>query len=33
MQMVEDIRTGKEKVIPMDEVFDRLKEKYDEDDE
>jgi len=26
MQMVEDIRTGKEKVIPMDEVFDRLKD-------
>jgi hypothetical protein len=26
MQMVEDIDTGKEKVIPMDEVFDRLKD-------
>jgi len=26
MQMVDDIETGKEKVIPMDEVFDRLKD-------
>jgi hypothetical protein len=33
MQMVDDIDTGKEKTYPMDEVFDRLKEKYEEDDE
>ena len=33
MQMVDDIETGKEKTYPMDEVFDRLKEKYEEDDE
>jgi len=25
MQMVDDIETGKEKVYPMDEVFDRVK--------
>ena len=30
MEMAEDVRTGKEKVIPMNEVFDRLKEKYEE---
>ena len=33
MQMAEDVRTGKVETVPMDEVFDRLKEKYDEDDE
>ena len=32
-QLVKDIDSGKEKVYPMDEVFDRLKEKYEEDDE
>ncbi len=26
LQMSDDIRTGKEEVIPMDEVMDRLKE-------
>jgi hypothetical protein len=25
MQMVDDIETGKEKVYPMDEVFDRVR--------
>ena len=33
MQMVDDVDTGKEKTYPIDEVFDRLKEKYEEDDE
>ena len=30
MQMVEDIDTGKEKVYPMDEVLDRLKDRWDD---
>jgi hypothetical protein len=33
MQMADDVETGKVKTYPMDEVFDRLKEKYEEDDE
>ena len=36
MQMVDDIETGKEKVYPMDEVFDRVRnfmEDLKEDDE
>jgi len=36
MQMVEDIETGKQKVYPMDEVFDRVRnfmEDLKEDDE
>jgi hypothetical protein len=32
-KLAEDVRTGKEKTYPMDEVFDRLKEKYEEDDD
>ena len=31
-KLAEDVRTGKEKTYPIDEVFDRLKEKYEEDD-
>jgi len=26
LQMADDVKTGKEKLIPMDEVMDRLKE-------
>jgi len=33
MQLAEDVETGKEKTYPMNEVFDRLKEKYEEDDD
>jgi hypothetical protein len=33
MQMVEDIRTGKEKVIPMEDVMENLKKWCEEDDE
>jgi len=32
-QMVEDIETGKEKVIPMDEVMDKLKNPTDDVEE
>ena len=31
--MHKDGKDGKEKTYSMDEVFDRLKEKYEEDDE
>ena len=33
MQMVEDIELGKVETYPMDEVMDRLKNKWEEDDE
>ena len=32
-QLVEDIATGKEKVYPMDEVIERLKDMWDEDED
>ena len=32
-QLVEDIDTGKEKVYPMDEVIERLKDMWDEDED
>ena len=33
LQMVDDIATGKEKVIPMDDVMENLKKWCEEDDE
>ncbi len=33
MQMVDDIETGKEKLIPMDDVMENLKKWCEEDDE
>jgi hypothetical protein len=33
LQMVDDINTGKEKVIPIDDVMENLKKWCEEDDE
>jgi hypothetical protein len=33
MQMVDDIETGKEEVIPMDDVMENLKNKWGEEDD
>ena len=33
LQMVDDIETGKEEVIPMDEVMENLKNKWGEEDD
>jgi hypothetical protein len=33
LQMVDDIETGKEEVIPLDEVMENLKNKWGEEDD